>query len=66
MEYMLIEGLSADDIQGQIQQLLDEGWSLQGQLVVGSETQSNRLRFFQAMTRRKAGSSGSIEVEEWV
>lgn len=52
MDYTLVEGLTKEDMQKEIQKFLDDGWKLEGSLQVIGEP-GKAMRFFQPMVKQR-------------
>ncbi len=60
MDYRICEADAAAGLEGQVKQLIEQGWRPAGGLSV-VQGQSGKWRFYQAMTREKAGPGAGAE-----
>jgi hypothetical protein len=53
MKYMIVNEWDQDVFEGKVQDLLDEGWTLQGGASVAVNGQSNNMYFVQALVKEE-------------
>ena len=53
MKYMIVNEWRQDVFEGKVQDLLDEGWTLQGGASVSVNGQSNEMHFVQALVKEE-------------